>query len=54
MSVLSKIIEKQVRKRGLTGLVMYIVKIYVKANPSKKDDVAFAKVEAAVRELEAI
>lgn len=54
MSVLSKIIGKQIKKRGLTGLVMYVVKLYVKATPSKKDDAAFAKVEAAIRELEGI
>ena len=54
MSVLSKIIGKQIKKRGLTGLVMYVVKLYVKATPSKKDDAAFEKVESAIRELEGI
>ena len=54
MSVLSKYIGKQIKKRGFTGLVMYVVKIYVKMTPSKKDDEAFAKVEAALREFEGV
>ena len=54
MSVLSKYVGKQIKKRGLTGLVMYVVKIYVKMTPSKKDDMAVDKVEAALKEFEAI
>ena len=52
MSVLSKYVGKQIKKRGLTGLVMYVVKIYVKLTPSKKDDKALEKIETAIRELE--
>ena len=54
MSVLSKYVGKQIKKRGLTGLVMYVVKIYVKMTPTKKDDVAVAKVESALREFEGV
>ena len=38
MSVLSKYIQRQIKKKGLTGIVMYVVKQYVKMTPSKKDD----------------
>ena len=54
MSILSKIVSKQIKKKGLTALIMYVVKIYVKLTPSKKDDIAVAKVEAALKEFEAI
>mgnify|MGYP003151642623 CR=1 FL=1 len=52
MSVLSKIVSKQIKKKGLTALIMYVVKIYVKLTPSKKDDKALEKIETAIRELE--
>ena len=52
MSVLSKYIQKQIRKKGLTGIIMYVMKHYVKATPSKKDDEFLVKVEAMCREFE--
>lgn len=52
MSVLSKMVAKQIKKKGLTTLVMYVVKIYVRLTPSKKDDEALEKVEAVIREFE--
>ena len=45
MSVLSKYIQRQIRKKGLTGIIMYVMKQYVKATPSKKDDAFLEKVE---------
>jgi len=52
MSVLSKYIQRQIRKKGLTGIIMYVMKQYVKATPSKKDDKFLVKVEAMFREFE--
>tara|TARA_R110002110_G_scaffold64312_2_gene177899 strand:+ start:1968 stop:2135 length:168 start_codon:yes stop_codon:yes gene_type:complete len=52
MSRLSKMVGKQIKKKGLTALIMYVVRIYVKLTPSKKDDEALEKVETAIRELE--
>ena len=52
MSVLSKYIPRQIRKKGLTGIIMYVMKQYVKATPSKKDDEFLEKVEEMFREFE--
>jgi len=52
MSYFSKWVDRKLKKKGLTGFVMYIVKKYVKMTPSKIDDVAVAKVEAVMREFE--
>ena len=54
MSYFSKWVERKIKKKGLTGLVMSVVKIYVKMTPSKKDDEALAKVESALREFEGV
>ena len=54
MSYFSRWVDRQLKKKGLTGCVMYIVKKYVKMTPSKKDDMAVEKVEAALKEFEAI
>ena len=54
MSYFSKWVDRKLKKKGLTGCVMYIVKQYVKMTPSKIDDVAVAKVEAVMREFEEI
>jgi|TARA_R110002051_G_scaffold315154_1_gene393227 hypothetical protein len=52
MSVFSKYIQRQIRKKGLTGIVMYVVKLYVKSTPSKKDDKFVEKVEKMFRDFE--
>jgi hypothetical protein len=52
MSYFSKWVDRKLNKKGLTSCVMYIVKRYVKMTPSKIDDAAVAKVEAALRECE--
>ena len=54
MSMFSKIVSRQIKKKGLTALIMYVVRIYVKLTPSKKDDQALEKVETAIRELEGL
>ena len=52
MSILSKYIQKQLRKKGLTGIIMYVVKQYVKMTPGKKDDEFLAEVETMFRKYE--
>ena len=52
MSVFSKYVERQIKKRGLTGIIMYIIKIYVKLTPSKKDDEFLEEFEAMLRDFE--
>ena len=54
MSYFSKWVDRKLKKKGLTGFVMSIVKIYVKMTPSKKDDEALEKVESALKEFEGI
>ena len=54
MSVFSKYIQRQIRKKGLTGIIMYVVKQYVTATPSKKDDEFLAEVEAMFPKFEGI
>ena len=54
MSYFSKWVDRKLKKKGFTGFIMSIAKIYVKMTPSKIDDVALAKLEAALREFEAI
>jgi len=52
MSVLSKYIQRQIKKKSLTGIIMYVVKQYVKMTPSKKDDEFLVEVEAMFRKYE--
>ena len=52
MSVLSKYIQRQLKKKGLTGIIMYVVRQYVKMTPSKKDDEFLAEVEAMFKAYE--
>ncbi len=52
MSIFSKWISRQLKKRGLTGIVMYIVRVYVKSTPSKEDDKFLEKVESMFRAFE--
>ena len=52
MSVLSKYIQRQIRKKGLTGIIMYVMKQYVKATPSKKDDEMVAKIKEVLAEFD--
>tara|TARA_R100000656_G_scaffold119606_1_gene93533 strand:- start:38 stop:205 length:168 start_codon:yes stop_codon:yes gene_type:complete len=54
MSVLSKYIQKQIRKKGLTGIIMYVIKQYVKATPSEEDDKFVAEIEKKFRDFEAL
>ena len=46
--------SRKLKKKGFTGLIMSIAKIYVRMTPSKIDDIALAKLESALREFEAI
>ena len=52
MSWLSKYIDRQIKKKGLTGIIVYIVKQYVKRTPSKKDDKFIEEVEAMFNKFE--
>lgn len=52
MSVFSKYVERQIKKRGLKAFVIRIVEIAVKATPSKKDDILLAQIKDAIDKLD--
>jgi len=52
MSWASKYIQREIKKKGLTKIIMYVLKQYVKVTPSKKDDEFLEKVEEMFREFE--
>ena len=54
MSYFSKWIDRKIKKIGLTGCVMYIVKKYVKMTPSKKDDKFLRDVDAMFSKFEGV
>tara|TARA_R110002073_G_scaffold152874_4_gene307834 strand:- start:1602 stop:1757 length:156 start_codon:yes stop_codon:yes gene_type:complete len=45
MSMLSKYIGRQVKKRGAKGFILWIIGIIAKATPSKKDDQMVAEIK---------
>ena len=38
MSILSKYIDRQVKKRGIKGFLLWIISMVVRVTPTKKDD----------------
>ena len=52
MSWASKYIQREIKKKGLTKIIMYVVKQYVKMTPTKKDDEFLAEVEAMFKAYE--
>ena len=38
MSMLSKYVERQIKKRGAKGFFLWVAELIAKATPSKKDD----------------
>lgn len=51
MSLLSKYIERQVRKKGLKTFMLGILKIVTKATPSKKDDKVVREIEKILDQI---
>ena len=45
MSILSKYIDRQVKKRGVKGFILWIIGIVAKATPTKKDDQMVAEIK---------
>ena len=52
MSMLSKWVRKQVKKKGAKAFIIKILDMVVAATPSKKDDEMVAKVKEVLAELE--
>jgi|TARA_R100000322_G_scaffold150561_1_gene107716 hypothetical protein len=50
MSIVSKLIKKQVKKKGgLAGILIWVGDIAVKATPDVKDDLLWNKVKAILK-----
>ena len=52
MSVLSKWVERQIRKKGAKVFMLKILDMIVKATPSKKDDEMVAKIKEVMAEFD--
>ena len=51
MSMLSKYIGRQVKKRGAKGFFIWIIEIIAKATASKKDDQMVAEVKKVLNKF---
>lgn len=51
MSMLSKYIERQIKKKGLKNFIIWILDLVAKATPSKADDKMIANVKKALRSM---
>jgi len=49
MSWASKYVQRQVRKRGLKGFIIWVLDLVAKATPSKEDDKIVAKIKEAMK-----
>ena len=45
MSLLSSYVRREIKKRGVKGLILKILRIITKLTPSKKDDLLLAEVK---------
>tara|TARA_R100000544_G_C2199333_1_gene45856 strand:+ start:470 stop:628 length:159 start_codon:yes stop_codon:yes gene_type:complete len=51
MSLLSRYINKQVKKKGMEAVVIWFLEMVARATKSKKDDAIVAKIKAFMQEL---
>ena len=51
MSILSKYVGRQVKKRGAKGFFLWIIDMIAKATPSKKDDEMVAEVKKVLNKF---
>ena len=51
MSILSKYVERQIKKRGAKGFFLWVAGLIAKATPSKKDDQMFAEVKKVLNKF---
>ncbi len=52
MSMLSKWIDRQVRKKGIKAFIIWILDIVTKATKNKNDDAMVAKMKKVMKEFE--
>ena len=51
MSWASKYIERQIKKRGTKGMILWVMGLIAKATPSKKDDEMIEKIKKFMKEF---
>ena len=51
MSWASKYIERQIKKRGTKGMIIWVMGLIAKATPSKKDDEMVEKIKKVMKEF---
>tara|TARA_R110002153_G_scaffold198205_1_gene351745 strand:+ start:112 stop:267 length:156 start_codon:yes stop_codon:yes gene_type:complete len=51
MSMLSKYIEKQIKKRGAKGMIIWVMGLIAESTPSKKDDEMVEKIKKVMKEF---
>lgn len=49
MSWASKYVERQIKKKGLKGFIIWVLDLVAKATPSKEDDKIVAKIKSAMK-----
>jgi hypothetical protein len=52
MSMLSKWIDRQVKKKGIKAFIIWILDIVTKATKTTKDDEMVAKMKAVMKEFD--
>ena len=51
MSWASKLVEREIKKRGVKGVIIWVMDMIAKATPSKKDDEMVAKIKSAIKDF---
>ena len=51
MSWASKLIEREIKKRGVKGVIIWVISMIAKATPSKKDDEMVEKIKKVMKGL---
>jgi hypothetical protein len=49
--MLSKYVERQIKKRGAKAFFLWVAGLVAKATPSKKDDAMVEKIKAVLKEF---
>jgi len=51
MSWASKLVEREIKKRGVKGVIIWVIGMIAKATPSKKDDEMVEKIKKVMKEF---
>jgi len=51
MSMLSKYVERQIKKRGAKAFFLWVAELIAKATPTKKDDQMVAEIKKVLKKF---